>query len=157
MKFIKQFLFLLLAGVLLFSCKKGEVYNPQKQLAVDEELIKTFIATNNIPAQRHESGLYYQIITPGAGSVVYTTATKVTANYTVRLLNGTVIEQSSTPIQFTLGNVITGWQIGVPLIQKGGSIRLLVPSPYAYQNSTLGAIPANSVLDFDITLTDVQN
>lgn len=157
MKFIKSFLFLLLVIFTVASCKKTESYNPDKQLAVDEELIKTFITSNNIPAQRHDSGLYYQIITPGTGSVVYSASTKVTANYKLRLLNGTLIEQSSSPAQFYLGNVITGWQIGVPLIQKGGKIRLLIPSPFGYQNTAQGTIPPNSVLDFDIELVDVQN
>jgi FKBP-type peptidyl-prolyl cis-trans isomerase FkpA len=155
--FIKNTLFILLAGLMIVSCKKSPAYDAEKQLKVDEELIKTFISTNNISAQRHETGLYYQIITPGTGNITYSAGTKVTANYTLRLLNGTLIEQSSAPAQFLLGNVITGWQIGVPLIQKGGKIRLLIPSPYAYQNQAQGGIPANSVLDFDIELVDVQN
>ncbi|HEY1025718.1 MAG TPA: FKBP-type peptidyl-prolyl cis-trans isomerase, partial [Sphingobacteriaceae bacterium] len=77
--------------------------------------------------------------------------------YTLRLLNGQVIPQSTAPIQFMLGGVIPGWQIGIPLIQKAGRIRLIIPSPYAYQNSSQGNIPANSVLDFDVELVDVQN
>lgn len=157
MKFIKFTLFILLAGLTIVSCKKSPVYDAEKQLKIDEELVKTFIATNNIPAQRHQTGVYYQIINPGTGSITYTANTKVTANYTLRLLDGTLIEQSSSPVQFPLGGVITGWQIGVPLIQKGGKIRLLIPSPYGYRNSSQGGIPANSVLDFDIELVDVQN
>lgn len=156
MKLIKSFLFILLALV-SFSCKKTTPYDAEKQLKIDEELIKTFIAANNIPAQRHQTGLYYQIITPGTGTITYTANTKVTASYTLRLLDGTLIEQSSSPVQFALGGVITGWQIGVPLIQKGGKIRLLIPSPYAYRNVAQGGIPANSVLDFDIELVDVLN
>ncbi|HEY0177263.1 MAG TPA: FKBP-type peptidyl-prolyl cis-trans isomerase, partial [Pedobacter sp.] len=57
-----------------------------------------------------------------------------------------------TPISFALGEVIRGWQIGIPFIQKGGQIRLLVPSLLAYQNQQNGIIPANSVLDFTVML-----
>lgn len=157
MKQIKLFSFILLAVFTFSSCKKGEVYDAEKQLAADELLIKEFISEHNIPAQRHQTGVYYQVITPGSGNFVYTANTQITAKYTLRLLNGDVIPQSTAPIQFSLGGVIPGWQIGIPLIQKGGKIRLIIPSPYAYQNSAQGNIPANSVLDFDVELVDVQN
>ena len=157
MKFIKLFLLVLLSGVVFTSCQKEPVYDADKQLATDEELIKSYLSTNNISAERHESGVYYQILEPGTGSIQYGANTKITAKYTLRLLNGPVIPQSTDPIEFSLGRVIPGWQIGIPLIQKGGRIRLFVPSPYAYQNSTQNGIPANSILDFDIELVDVQN
>lgn len=157
MKLIKLFFFILLASALFASCKKGEVYDAEKQLAADELLIKDFITKNNIPAQRHQTGVYYQVLAPGAGNATFTANTQITAKYALRLLNGQVIPQSTAPIQFTLGGVIPGWQIGIPLIQKGGKIRLIIPSPYAYQNNAQGNIPANSVLDFDVELVDVQN
>ncbi|MDA9555014.1 FKBP-type peptidyl-prolyl cis-trans isomerase [Pelobium sp.] len=154
-------LILLLFGTFgLSSCLKGGVdpYKAaQEQLAKDEEVIKKFIADNNIPAVRHQSGVYYQIIQPGSGSYTYTTNSRVTVNYTGRLLDGTVFEQSTKATDFTLGNLIAGWQIGIPLIQKGGKIRLLVPSGYAYGTYGAGSsIPSNAVLDFDIELVDVQ-
>jgi FKBP-type peptidyl-prolyl cis-trans isomerase FkpA len=52
--------------------------------------------------------------------------------------------------------LIIGWQIGIPYIQKGGKIRLLIPSYYGYGNRAAGSIPANSILDFTITLSNVQ-
>ncbi len=128
----------------------------EEQLVKDEDLIKKFIADNNITAVRHESGIYYKIIEAGTGTYVYTKSSKVTVNYKGRLLNGNVFDQSTSAISFPLGNVIVGWQIGVPLIQKGGKIRLFLPSGYAYGASGSGSIPANAVLDFDIELLDVQ-
>jgi FKBP-type peptidyl-prolyl cis-trans isomerase FkpA len=72
-------------------------------------------------------------------------------------LDGTVFDQTTTqPLNFPLGNVIVGWQIGVPLIKKGGKIRLLIPSGYGYGQGGSGKIPSNAVLDFDIELVDVQ-
>ena len=155
MKLLKLFLLFVMAGAVI-SCKK-DAYDAEKQLKADEELIKAFVAKNNIPAQRHETGVYYHIVSSGTGNFKYSANTRVTVKYTLRLLDGSVIPQTTAPIEFTLGGVIPGWQIGVPLIQKGGKIRLLVPSPYAYRNSAQGGIPANSVLDFDIELIDAQN
>ena len=139
------------------SCKKDDIVDPQQLLAAEEVKIKDFIAANKIPAIRHQSGIYYQIIEPGTGTLVYTGNTAITANYTLRLLNGTTIPQPAGPANFILGRVIPGWQIGIPLIQKGGKIRLLVPSGYAYGPQGQNGIPANAILDFDIELVNASN
>jgi FKBP-type peptidyl-prolyl cis-trans isomerase FkpA len=87
--------------------------------------------------------------------VTYTGSTNVKVTYTLSLLGGEVIPQPTEPITFALGGVIVGWQIGIPLIQKGGKIRLFIPSGYAYGPRSQGNIPANSILDFEIDLLDV--
>jgi len=157
MKSIKSLLLIIVFGTALISgCKKQDTYDPAKQLEIDEQLIKTFIGANNIDAERHPgTGIYYQIIEPGTGSFVYTTETQIKVKYTGRLLNGEVFDQNTAGITFTLGNLIYGWQIGVPLIQKGGKIRLLVPSGYAYGPQSQGTVPPNSVLDFEIELQEI--
>ncbi|MEJ6980645.1 FKBP-type peptidyl-prolyl cis-trans isomerase [Pedobacter sp. P351] len=152
----KTLLFLLFVSVAFTACKKSDPYDPAKQLQKEEELIKNYLAANNITAQRHSTGVYYVITEPGTGSVTYTTATNVTVTYSLSLLGGQVIPQPTAPVELTLGGVIAGWQIGVPLIQKGGKIRLFVPSVYAYGQQSQGSIPANSILDFDIDLLDVN-
>ncbi|MEO5912162.1 MAG: FKBP-type peptidyl-prolyl cis-trans isomerase [Pelobium sp.] len=159
----KYLLLFLLAGVLgLSSCIKDPVdpyKQAEEQLAKDEVIIKKFIADNNIPALRDASGVYYQIIEPGSGSVNYTANTKITVQYKGKLLNGTVFDFSkdNQPFVFNLGDrIINGWKIGVPLIQKGGKIRLIIPSGYAYGSQAPGSIPGNSILDFDIEIVDIQ-
>jgi len=142
---------------MLASCRKGDDYDPAVQAGLDDALIVKFIADKNITAIKHASGIYYQILSSGTGSTTYSNSTLVTAKYAGRLLNGTVFDQTTTqPLTFSLGNVILGWQIGVPLIKKGGKIRLLIPSGYGYGQGGSGKIPSNAVLDFDIELVDVQ-
>ncbi len=85
-----------------------------------------------------------------------TSSSKVFVTYTGKLLSGTQFDQSSNVISFFLNQVIEGWQIGVPLIKKGGKILLLIPSAYAYGCNGSRSIPPNSVLFFDIDLIDVQ-
>jgi FKBP-type peptidyl-prolyl cis-trans isomerase FkpA len=142
----------------LSSCKK-DTFDAAKQATIDDNQIREFLAVNGITATRHESGLYYVISDPGSGSLVYTSGTAVTAKYTGRFLNGEQFDSSSSAT-FPIGNVIIGWQIGIPLIQKGGKIRLLIPSALAYGHlpyGPKGEIPANSILDFDIELINAQN
>ncbi|MHB1178757.1 MAG: FKBP-type peptidyl-prolyl cis-trans isomerase [Daejeonella sp.] len=142
--------------LLLGSCSKDTV-DPEKQAQQDEATIVKFLADKNIAAQRHSSGVYYQIINPGAGNITYSSNTTVSAKYAGRLLSGVEFDKSAQPIAFKLGGVIAGWQIGVPLIQKGGKIRLFIPSGLGYGVNGSGPIPANAVLDFDIELADVTN
>ena len=49
-----------------------------------------------------------------------------------------------------------GWQYGIPLVKAGGRIMLYLPPSLGYGAQTVGSIPANSVLIFDITLQSVQ-
>ena len=160
---MKNYILLLFIAVLGFgSCIKGDNTDPyadaKAQLAKDTVVIRKFITDNKIPAIKDASGLFYQIIQPGSGNVTYTTNTQIEAVYTGRLLNGTTFDTSvgKANLKIPLGRVITGWQIGVPLIQKGGKIRLIIPSGYGYGANATGSIPANSILDFDIELINVQ-
>lgn len=132
----------------LAACKKTESSDVQ---------IQTFIKANNIAAVKHSSGLYYQIITPGTGNFTYPSNTQITIKYEGRLLDGNMFDNGGgTQQTFALAQLIKGWQIGVPLIQKGGKIRLLVPSELGYGSQSAGPIPANSPLDFTIELIDVK-
>jgi len=76
--------------------------------------------------------------------------------YKGMLTNGEVFDEtpSNSPKSFPLKNLIEGWQIGIPFLQKGGSGSFYVPSGLGYGSRTLPDIPANSVLIFDITLVD---
>lgn len=135
------------------SCKKE--LSPEKQAAKDDSAITDFIAKNNLVATKHSSGIYYQILSPGAGNSVYVSNT-VDAIYEGRYLNGSVFDKSTSTINFPLSNVIVGWQIGIPLIKKGGKIRLIIPSGLAYGSQPYLSIPANSILDFTVELIDVK-
>ena len=65
-------------------------------------------------------------------------------------------QSSSNGITFPLSGVIQGWQEGIPLFKEGGSGILLIPSALGYGSQSVGTIPANSVLIFDINLIDVD-
>jgi FKBP-type peptidyl-prolyl cis-trans isomerase len=88
--------------------------------------------------------------------VTATANSKVFVTYTGKLLNGRLFDQATSPVSFYLGQVIEGWQMGIPLIKKGGRIKLLIPSSYGYGCNGYSTIPGDAVLFFDVTLTDVQ-
>ena len=64
----------------------------------------------------------------------------------------------STPLAFTLGNgeVIAGWEQGLPGMSVGGLRRLIIPPDLAYGDRRNGAIPPYATLIFEIELLAVD-
>ncbi|RYZ47726.1 MAG: peptidylprolyl isomerase [Sphingobacteriales bacterium] len=157
---IKNLLLFVCLAACFTACKKNEIeeFDYLAQFKKDTAAINAFVKANNITGgtMHPEYGIYYKIIAPGTGNVSYKGSTQITAEYTGRLLDGTVFDNSNgIPRTFELGKVIAGWYFGIPLIQKGGQLRLIIPSYYAYGNTENPRIPRNSPLDFDITVTDL--
>jgi len=80
----------------------------------------------------------------------------VTMNYVGRLSNhkGKVFDQSKgRPFSFRLGKgeAIKGWDIGVVGMRVGGVRRITVPPAAGYGARSVGGIPKNSTLCFDVT------
>lgn len=155
-----------LFSVSLVSCLKkdsGCSYRIENSLAPtsEEQAIQSYLSTNNITATRHSSNMYYEIVSPGSGTAPNLCST-ILIKYTGKLANGSVFDSQNNAV-FTLGSLIDGWKIGIPLIKKGGQIRLYIPPTLGYgsrdiKDNTTGAviIPGNSILIFDITLIDLE-
>jgi len=137
----------------LTSCTKTTVNQPE----LDDQLIQGYLFANNINATKTPSGLYYIMTVEGTG-VSPTLSSTVEVKYTGYLLDDTVFDQTATGKTFTssLSGLITGWQIGIPLMKKGGKATLFIPSALGYGSRATGPIPANSCLIFDIELIDVK-
>lgn len=96
----------------------------------------------------------------GTGDVVKPGDT-VTAHYTGAVAaDGTIFQSSKDFGQaatFPLGNVIKGWQDGVPGMKVGGIRRLVIPADQAYGATPPqgSGIPANAPLVFDIELQKI--
>ena len=103
---------------------------------------------------------------------------KVSMRYIGKLDNGKVFDGLSTqffhsfrtpmltfipankkgpPFTFTLGGgeVIKGWDSGIPGMSVGGERRVTVPAKLAYGNKGTGGIPPNSQLTFDVKLLNI--
>ena len=154
---IKRIVAVLLCFVVAASCKKSSETSYDDQVKKDDQLITEYIAKNNLTMTKHSSGMYFEVISPGSGYGAVASST-ITVNYEGRLLDGTVFDKTTTkPMSFKLADVIRGWQIGIPLIENGGKIRLIVPSNLAYGSYPPSAsIPKHAVLDFTIEILSIQ-
>ncbi len=120
--------------------------------------LKQYIDTSGIkPAPTlDDRGFYYVIQKPGSGAKP-TVCSTVTVNYEGTLTNKKTFDKGNG-VTFPLGNLILGWQEGIPLIAPGGSITLYLPPSLAYgSRSPSSSIPANSFLIFKIDLIQVTN
>ncbi len=68
----------------------------------------------------------------------------------------TSIGAAAFPFLLGYGQVISGWDVGVPGMRVGGMRRLKIPPELAYGAEGRGSIPPNATLIFDIELLAVQ-
>jgi FKBP-type peptidyl-prolyl cis-trans isomerase len=146
----------------LNGCLKGGnsystscTYDPCGAVAPDSQIqrVKDYLATKNINATQHCSGLFYVIDTPGAGAQP-TVCSTIGVTYKGTFTNDSTFDQGTT--QLPLANTIRGWANGIPLIKTGGRIHLYIPPALAYGTQGNRNIPPNSILIFDVSLLYVQ-
>lgn len=135
------------------SCKLTEstAVAPASEIAT----LQLYISANNPAAIQHSSGLFYEIIAPGSGNAPVA-CSNVTVRYAGYFTNGAKFEEPPSAVTFLLGQLIAGWQRGIPLIKKGGTIKLYLPPSLAYGSAGNATIPPNSILIFVIQLDNVQ-
>jgi peptidylprolyl isomerase len=106
------------------------------------------------------SGLKYQVLKQGTGTVSPKATDTVKVHYHGTLLNGTVFDSSvqrGEPISFPLNGVIAGWTEGLQLMKVGDKFKFEIPPNLAYgENSPSPAIPPNSTLVFEVELLGIQ-
>ena len=171
-KMNRALLIVLFCCAILGACKKEPVGTEAEkaQAIIDDKIITDYLAANGLSAQRIDTtGVYYIVLQPGSGNDLFTNSTQVTVGYTGRLLTTGQIFAKTDNVHpsYRLSEVIRGWRLGIPQIKKGGQVRLLIPSRYAYgpfAQPELGkaydltdGLPASAVLDFDITLYNIVN
>jgi len=137
---------------MIVSCKKE---TEEDQAKKDDEIIKKYIADNNLNAIATGTGLYYIIDNQGLGDDC-NSSSNVKVSYKGYFTSGNVFDQSSVDgISFNLQNVIQGWTEGIPYFKEGGQGKLLIPSKLGYGSQGNGSIPGNSVLIFEVKLIEV--
>lgn len=91
------------------------------------------------------SGLKYQVLKHGTGTVSPKATDTVKVHYHGTLLNGTVFDSSverGEPVSFPLNAVIPGWTEGLQLMKVGDKFKFVIPPNLAYgENSPSPKIP----------------
>lgn len=106
-----------------------------------------------------QSGLQYEVLQKGAGTVSPSATDNVTVHYRGTTIDGKEFDSSYSrgePITFPLNGVIAGWTEGVQLMKEGDKFRLYIPSELAYGERGAGPIGPNEALIFDVELIKIQ-
>ncbi|TDQ10235.1 FKBP-type peptidyl-prolyl cis-trans isomerase [Pedobacter metabolipauper] len=162
LKKLSSYTFVLLGlAVLLNSCKKE--YESIEN--IDDQKIQQYLSNNNVAnaiQDPEKTGFYYQVTTPGTGTL-YTNTDSVRYSITVSsLLNGT--EYYSTPSYLNLGTrvgyttsfngkAIPAILTTIKALKPGGVATIILPSYLAFGKNGLEAInvPSNEIIALKVT------
>ncbi len=154
-KFILIALILVVAFFIFQSMNAGK--NAPENIAKGEVFLTENATKEGV--MMTDSGLQYEILEKGEGTVHPTAKSNVQVHYHGTLLDGTVFDSSvdrGEPISFGLHQVIPGWTEGVQLMVEGDKFRFFIPSKLAYGNRSAGKITPGSLLIFDVELLKIN-
>ncbi|MEL6916162.1 MAG: peptidylprolyl isomerase [Bacteroidota bacterium] len=140
-----------------------KTFESSKEKRLAEEKARAIAELEKVAAGFDEtaSGLRYKIIQKGDGPKAEKGKT-VSVHYEGALINGQVFDSSykrNEPIDFQLGvgQVISGWDEGIGLLQVGDKARFVIPSDLAYGSAGAGGvIPPDAILIFDVELMGIK-
>jgi FKBP-type peptidyl-prolyl cis-trans isomerase len=106
------------------------------------------------------SGLQYEVLKRGTGTVSPKATDKVQVHYHGTLINGDVFDSSverGSPAEFALNQVISGWTEGLQYMHEGDKFKFFIPSNLAYGDRSAGAkIKPGSTLIFEVELLKIM-
>lgn len=134
----------------------------RKQKPINDQYIKDklsepgYIELPNA-ASKEDHGTLVKLIKRGLGTPI-TETDYVCMNYTSKLTNGDVFDESQDSSSvFPLDGVIAGMADALKILREGSEAEIIVPSELGYGKEAVsnGAVPANSILIFDVTILKV--
>jgi FKBP-type peptidyl-prolyl cis-trans isomerase FkpA len=112
--------------------------------------------------RRTDSGLFIQDLQEGTGTEA-TAGDLIVVHYTGWLANGEQFDSSrpvDRPFEVVIGTgeVIQGWDQGIPGMRVGGTRRLVIPPALGYgaAGAGMGIIPPGATLIFEVELLEVR-
>ncbi len=153
-------------SVLFILCVQLSCAQDAKSIAaqktIDDQKLQEYFTRNHITPIK-AAGIYYTVSKEGTGNKILAGST-VTIDYTGKFMDGTPFDSNTDPkfqhldplvFEVGVGRVIPGWDKGLQQLKKGSVATLYIPSGMGYGSRGNGRIPANSILVFDVSITDV--
>ena len=148
---LKKLVFTLLTLLVLAGCR---TYSDDDKQNFDKQ-IKEYLKSKNIVCKRSDSGLYYKIIEQGSGNSIRFQDI-VTFKYEGRLINGEMFDNQKEPIEFKVRDLIGAWKEIMLELKPGAKAFLVAPPQMGYGDHKLDDITQNSILIYEIEITDVK-
>ena len=148
------------ASICLFGCDQATQPGGDKNAASNPPMTTNAVSkAQSTEMKTTASGLKYQVLKQGTGTVSPKATDTVNVHYHGTLLNGTVFDSSverGQPISFPLNRVIPGWTEGLQLMKVGDKFKFEIPPGLAYGANSPPPIPPNSTLVFEVELLGIE-
>jgi FKBP-type peptidyl-prolyl cis-trans isomerase FkpA len=158
MKYFLNATLLFAVSMLPYACSDIED-EIAAQLKKDKNLINQYVADNNLDGTYIESSIFKSVQNEGTGTAVPQQDQAIYLKYSLELLNGTVVRTDTIFYQHKQGFYFPGWETAIGTMKKDESALFLIPSKYAFGQSTGTyegvTIPPNSVIVLDATVLDI--
>ena len=115
-----------------------------EKTAKEEDVVKT------------ASGLLYKVVKLGNGGPKPTATSEVEVRYRGELIDGTLFDESTTPVTLSLDGVIKGWTEGLQLMSVGDKFKFFIPYDLAYGERGYNTIKPYATLIFDVELVSIK-
>lgn len=165
-------LFVFLLAITALSCQKKKETSKRKvspemllemnrkMVSAESEIIKKYIADNNLEMEKSQMGFYFKEVKPFTGDTIKT-GDFVTLAYTTSLLDGTICYSSATSglMNFTVGKaqVESGLEQAIQQMGQGSIVKLILPPYLAHGIAGDGnKIPKLSILIMDVEVVKID-
>ena len=146
----------------LLMADRAQELSKEKDREVKD--VESYLAKNNIQAQKSTLGAYYVVETPGDGPKV-DSGKQVSVRYTGKLFpSGKVFQSNMTgpgnaPFKFVVGahQIIPGWDDALRNFRQGGKGTLYIPAFLAYNDQKGPGGKQFEDLIFDIVVDTVRD
>lgn len=140
MKYVFSLILFTSLAFLVAGCseRKPLTDKQKKRTSQELEIINAFLETQEEQFDQLESGIWISISAAG-DSVKPSLSSIITATYRTESLSGILVDSATEdkPLRIRLARLIKGWQIAVPLIGQGGTLKMVVPAQLAYKERTI--------------------
>jgi FKBP-type peptidyl-prolyl cis-trans isomerase len=152
----------LFASEELLTQDRNQEMSKQKDREI--KVVESYLAKNNIQAQKTEKGTYVVVTSPGTGTQV-DSGKQIAVRYTGKLLpsgkefESNMKDTANGAFKFVIGagQIIPGWDDGLRKFKKGGKGTLYIPAFLAYdQQVGPGHTPFENLM-FDVEVVDVTD
>ncbi|GIV42934.1 MAG: hypothetical protein KatS3mg035_0057 [Bacteroidia bacterium] len=164
---MKKVIVAVLLGIFVMGCQKktdSTYYTPIEESSTTTESKITFTPWQIEDSSKiitTPSGLKYYIVKEGTGNYPLS-GQSVLVHYHGTLTDGKTFDSSferGAPFETVIGKgqVIQGWDEGIPKLKVGGQAIFIIPPHLGYGDQAMGdKIPANSTLIFYVELLGIK-
>ena len=145
---------LLIVFFSLFVLTACTTYSEDDKSSFDTQ-IEAYLKKHDKACERSSSGLYYNIIEQGEGRKIKY-GDRVSFTYKGELLDGTVFDKQTKPIEFDVDILIAAWKETMLMLNEGGKAFIVAPPHLGYGTHELEDIPPNSIIVYTMEVVAVK-